>query len=596
MLTNRQLVESALTQARTQSLWTSIFEPALPMTPQDFELSGVLPAIMYMARSGQRRGAGKFAQTFPGTDGNGRKVTTISSVASVLAQQHANLLGFDDKIGQAILGDMLLTWCLENTNLSEGQGVKVARVYPTHFLASWIDLPADIYDLRGVPEFITAVLADQPDPEFVRPISTGRFPIGVTPDAETPAANPLLTVLGAATRSTSSNTALLNADSLDEELASNLGIDELLMARMSLAIGHAPMPAAGGPRGRNIPNRRPANIQSARGFREDVTAFVRRFGNRVPRQTFTQMLECAFSVGMTQMVLRSAQTLFHLERTGEPVPASVAGTPWPLFVDCSEGRDRHLRHFAEESMSETYRRFERLPVVMMIFRVIYHYLADDGEFPELVPHRTPDPTSLLEKLAEVYRGTGDVAGRMRQDIRRDCRRLAAQLRAPDGDVPDPEHVQIASALDDVQAHPVTRLAEALCELMGNKKQQEHYVQALDSSMGAARPTGLAKRRRIRGTGNVRSVVLHTPMVDYLVHRHLVRDRGDDRLRHLSLKKFLELLRTRHGLWIDQAPPGTEVPNDLLRRNKELFEARLRDLGLLVTVNDAETMKTLRERY
>ena len=85
------------------------------------------------------------------------------------------------------------------------------------------------------------------------------------------------------------------------------------------------------------------------------------------------------------------------------------------------------------------------------------------------------------------------------------------------------------------------------------------------------------------------------MIDYLVHRHLVMDRGD-RLRQLSLKNFLDRLRTHHGLWIDQAPPGTNVPSDLLRRNKELFEARLRDLGLLVTVNDAETMKSLRERY
>ena len=594
MRTNRQLVEETLSPARTHLLWSTLFEPALPMTPQDFELSGVLPAIMYMARYGQRRGAGKFAHTFSGSVGKLR-VTTISSVAGVLAQQHANLLGFDDEVGQAILGDMLLTWCLENTNLSEGQGVKVARVYPTHFLASWIDLPASVSDLRGVPELITSVLADQPNSEFAGPSGTGRFPIGVPPDVEPPGSNPLLTVLGTAIRSRSSNTALLTADSLDEALAGSLGMGELLMARMALATGQAPMPASGGPRGGNIPNRRPANVQSARGFREDVTAFVRRFGNRVPRQTFTQMLECAFSVGMTQMVLRSAQSLFHLERSGQPVPESVFGTPWPLFVDCSEGRDRQLRHEAEDSLTETYRRFERLPVVMMIFRIIYQYLHDERLYPTLIPHRVPDPTKLLETLAAVYRGEGANSDSLKRDIGRDCRRLAEQLRDPDGDDPDPEHVQIASALDDAQTHPVTRLAEALCELMGFSKQQGQYLKTLDSSLGAARPTGLAARRRTGRAGYVRSVVLHTPMIDYLVHRHLVIDR-DDRLRHLSLKDFLDRLRTRHGFWIDQSPPGTTVPSDLLRRNKELFESRLRDLGLLVTVNDAETMKSLRERY
>ena len=595
MRTNRQIVEYTLTPARTHLLWTTLFEPALPMTPQDFELSGVLPAIMYMARFGQRRGAGKFARTFPDADGNGRNATTISSVASVLAQQHANLLGFDDEVGQAMLGDMLLTWCLENNNLSEGRGVKVARVYPTHFLASWIDLPAKIGHLRGVPELITSVLADQPNSEFVTPIRTGRFPIGVPPDIAPPGSNPLLTVLGAAIRSSTTNTARLTADALDETLAGSLGMGELLMARMALATGQAPTQASGGPRGGNIPNRLPANIQSARGFREDVTAFVRHFGERVPRQTLTQMLECAFSVGMTQMVLRSAQSLFHLERSGSPVPKSVFADPWPLFVDCSEGRDRQLRHQAEDSMAETYRRFERLPVVMMIFRIIYDYLHEARLYPTLIPHRVPDPTKLLETLAEVYRGEGKNSDSLNRDIGRDCRRLAQQLRGPDGDDPDPEHVQIASALDDAQTHPVTRLAEALCELMGFENQQKHYLETLNSSMGAARATGLVARRRIGRAGYARSVVLHTPMIDYLVHRHLVSEPGD-RLRQLSLKNFLYRLRTRHGLWIDQAPPGTDVPSDLLRRNKELFEARLRDLGLLVTVNDAETMKSLRERY
>lgn len=132
--------------------------------------------------------------------------------------------------------------------------------------------------------------------------------------------------------------------------------------------------------------------------------------------------------------------------------------------------------------------------------------------------------------------------------------------------------------------------------MGDSQQRGKYVMALDSAFGAARPTGLADRRNVTGTGLVRSVVMHTPMLDYLVHRHLVVDGQPGMLRQLSLKRFIDQLRARHGLWIDQAPPGMHVPADVLRRNKELLEARLRDLGLLLTVNDAETMKMLRARY
>jgi hypothetical protein len=39
-----------------------------------------------------------------------------------------------------------------------------------------------------------------------------------------------------------------------------------------------------------------------------------------------------------------------------------------------------------------------------------------------------------------------------------------------------------------------------------------------------------------------------------------------------------------------------VPNELLQRNRRVLERRLRDLGLLIGVNDSERMKKLRARY
>jgi hypothetical protein len=59
---------------------------------------------------------------------------------------------------------------------------------------------------------------------------------------------------------------------------------------------------------------------------------------------------------------------------------------------------------------------------------------------------------------------------------------------------------------------------------------------------------------------------------------------------------LKLLRERYGFYVDQSPPNMEVPHELLQRNRRVLERRLRDLGLLVGVNDAEKMKKLRARY
>ena len=60
--------------------------------------------------------------------------------------------------------------------------------------------------------------------------------------------------------------------------------------------------------------------------------------------------------------------------------------------------------------------------------------------------------------------------------------------------------------------------------------------------------------------------------------------------------FLDAIRARYGFHVDIAPPGMIVSNDLLRANRMVLERRLRDLGLLVGVNDAEAMKRLQPRF
>ena len=68
------------------------------------------------------------------------------------------------------------------------------------------------------------------------------------------------------------------------------------------------------------------------------------------------------------------------------------------------------------------------------------------------------------------------------------------------------------------------------------------------------------------------------------------------MEHLSFPQFLQVLRERYGFFVDQAPPSMSVPSELLERNRRHLERRLRDLALLVGVNDAERMKKLRSRY
>ncbi len=95
---------------------------------------------------------------------------------------------------------------------------------------------------------------------------------------------------------------------------------------------------------------------------------------------------------------------------------------------------------------------------------------------------------------------------------------------------------------------------------------------------------------------VRSIVFTDAVLDHLVHLHVLRTGRADGYRPLAYSEFLRILHDRYGFCIGVAPPGVTVSNDLLRENRAILERRLRDLGLLVGVNDAESMKHLRPRF
>jgi hypothetical protein len=150
---------------------------------------------------------------------------------------------------------------------------------------------------------------------------------------------------------------------------------------------------------------------------------------------------------------------------------------------------------------------------------------------------------------------------------------------------------------DSDVLPVARLASALTQVMGTAITNGMLVKWLNSIWRTDEPDGMVRSRR-RRDGNsrrvVRSFVLSDVLLDFLVHRHLVAD--DGARRHLSLREFLRILRERYGLYVDRAPAGQAISADLLARNRRLVEERLRDLGLLVSVNDADGMKFLRPRF
>jgi hypothetical protein len=171
----KNIVESVFSVPIAKRLWTANVDSLLPVTLQNFAIGAVLPAVLYMFRWGHRRGQGKFQKVF----GSGSTKPRIVDITAVLTAAHTEFSTFDSVVKRRVLGDLLLCYLLENKGHQEGQNTEVQRVFPTHYMSSWIDLPYFSANLRFVPEMLVALLAQQSEEQFVKPSSSPtRFGVG----------------------------------------------------------------------------------------------------------------------------------------------------------------------------------------------------------------------------------------------------------------------------------------------------------------------------------------------------------------------------------------------------------------------------------
>jgi hypothetical protein len=309
------------------------------------------------------------------------------------------------------------------------------------------------------------------------------------------------------------------------------------------------------------------------------------------------MLEAALAIGLTNILLSTCRAVFDWERTGI-LPTFADQKPWELLLDCTSGADHHVRRLAEESFEDLQRRYDRVPVILMCLRVLdsqARYEIDGAD--EL--RFSPDATNWINLLGSLFHGQHQQSANLAKDIRKDCRRLADALREQD------EAPAAVAVLNNEAMNPAWRLAEGLVTLMGSRNQDSHFRKCLDSCLLMDGPHGLARKRTVVGkhtesgrrrTSEARSIVLTNSVLDFLVHRHLRKTGKGKGPKALSFQDFLDIIRGNYGMCVDRAPEGMSIPADLLARNRSILEKRLRDLGLLVGVNDAESMKRLRPRF
>jgi hypothetical protein len=595
--TGRAVVDELLGRDMTREIWTGNYAKALPLTVQDFDLSAVLPAAFYMFRFGHRRGKGKFLETFGSISGSAKerkRSATIERVASALATTD-NFRTFDGEAASGILGDLLLCFCLENAKRALGRREQIQRVAPAHYMASWVDLPEHVANLRYVPEMIVAMLANQKE-EYVQPNRDGDktwFAVGRGFEG-----NVLLRAFhqGVTRREEVGSLAGRTSDRFEEE--TTVGLDQLLMIRLAQELGAAPDKLRGS-EGERISNQRPIAEAAAQDFSEDIRRFVRSYAAIIPRHAFVELLESCIAVGLTTILTSVVEILCEFAESGE-IRKKANQKPASLFVDCSNGVDRRLRLLAEQSLDDFMRRIERIPVILMALRLLDRGARYDPKIKALTIPTKPYATAWLNMLGQLLHRRRPEADAILYDLERKAEELAEKL--------EEDYPECSQILKNVRSQPnaVWRLAESLTSLQGRKNTQGNVISLLDSTLLVGRPNGLALKRAITrnvsvagGTkkrSDIRSLIFTDSILDYLVHIHVLPSGNRDGVRRLSFREFIQKINDRFGFCVDTSPSGMSISNDLLQANRAVLERRLRDLGLLVGVNDAESMKRLRPRF
>jgi hypothetical protein len=583
--TASEIVEEVFTKPLKDLIWTANTLVVLPLTPQGFAVGSVLPAVFYMCRRGCRRGKGRFQQTFGLPD----RRADVWSVAAKMSQDTKHFSGFETDVAKDILGDLILCDQLENKSHEEGQRIEIQRAFPVHFFASWLDLPPFVGHLRFVPEMIVGLLANQRDEQKLKPTASATdtaFPVGSFPEN-----NLFFRIFGRGVVF-GENTANLCTDTIDEQ--AQLSLEELLMVRLAMTCGEAPETARATANAvPYIQNLWPISQRASQMFREDITTFLKNYGNLVPRRSITPMLESLLGLGLLCIYLESCGIAVAWDDTGSILPLGNQ-TPVPLVADASNGSDPALRDLSERSFEDVIRLFDQSSSSLMAIRILDAKCRFDRKLRDLIPNN-PDTTEWLNLLGQVRLEKHERSDAILNDL---CEKIEALAERLEKEGIEPEAVEILRSTK-ASKDPLRTLADSISAMMGDKLLHSNPVKFIDSCLMLNEAHGLGRKRRVsRATAgrkrkmmDLRSVILSNTVLETLVHLHLVVHNGV-----LSFAEFLRILRERYGVWVDECPPGISASREDLLNNRAMLERRLRDLGLLVGVNDAEFMKHLRPRY
>lgn len=537
------------------------YEPAMRIDYQNFLLEDILPGFFYLTRTGRRRGRGSW---------NDR---TAKDLAGELSQKHDKFSGFDTDTGRRVLEEWLKASVLRL--IEKGAQDKVMGVRPLHLLTYRVDLPKNWANTRSVPEFLAAILHQNPNSPSLG--EDNIFPLGKPQ-------NLFWRIFGAGLANPSK--IFINADKDIYDDSWDLDIEALLTVRVMEGL-RKPDERKGVVNGFE-----PLCPKQARWFREDFSLFLRAYAPpAVPVRVLGDYLLCLLALNLTIYSLKHFAASNHLYNTGEWLDDRQHDWQLEIYPDLTGGKERKSRELARQSYRRHHDWVLRQLRTMIGFRLLDYYLNYATDIPELRQLRQLTGINFLKTLALGRQPSCPEVYSAAQGSARPALRGLQQHQQEDGEWP----ADMKGIAEDPSLPPFDRLVELLSSF-----QYDLYNNIFKFFFSITRrnqESGLLSGDPRKKEDNYYTLGLQ--MLETLVQLLMLKPGDPPKSRPLTIYEFVDLLKERYGIWIDEPPPSLDAGHEARAAAQANFEAlkeKLRQLGFFRAVTDARRMQRLKPRY
>ncbi|MCB9211244.1 MAG: hypothetical protein H6609_17895 [Ignavibacteriales bacterium] len=243
-----------------------------------------------------------------------------------------------------------------------------------------------------------------------------------------------------------------------------------------------------------------------------------------------------------------------------------------IFVDLTLGQDKICDMLAKKSIEHDYNEMYR-------YFKSHYKLVKLSEFAKVQGNPNPTLDNLLDYLnSSRFEGYFEV-------------KLSEIVN--DEDLKDDQDIQDILKLD---INSLDKYVEILCNDKSNWKNLIiRHKKLMANLCNMNRDDGLLQG----GRGKKRKYVLGNLLLEVLVQLAVVSaDAKGFKTKPITIVSFVEWLKSRYGIFINEWPEGSESPEiaKALNNNYEALKNRLRQLGFYTDLSDASNSQVIKPRF